>query len=266
MLDPTGDAGRKSWDYIEREGLDKVANFRNHADHAGIPSDSVSGTLAIPFPPDPDDLVRLHRLVRERMCFTVLEFGIGYSTLIIADALRKNEVLWNGLKPQPKIRNRFMFQVFSVDTSEHWINATRTRLPQDLATRVHFLHSGCVIGTHEGQMCHYYRKLPDIVPDFVYLDGPAPKDVEGQLNGLTFQCDERTVMAADLLLMEPTLLPGTFVLVDGRTNNARFLERSFKRKWETRWDRTGDVTTFELIEERLGKYNVLGPDFLPGRS
>ena len=35
-------------------------------------------------------------------------------------------------------------------------------------------------------------------------------------------------MAADLLLMESILLPGTFILVDGRTNNARFLETTSK--------------------------------------
>ena len=78
---------------------------------------------------------------------------------------------------------------------------------------------------------------------------------------MSFQCDERTVMSGDLLTMEPTFLPGTFILVDGRTNNARFLERNFKRTYEIKWDRQGDVTTFELKEERLGKYNLLGSDF-----
>ena len=63
-------------------------------------------------------------------------------------------------------------------------------------------------------------------------------------------------MSADLLLMESTFLPGTFILVDGRTNNARFLGNNFKRNYEVNWDKDQDVTTFELNEERLGKYNV----------
>jgi len=63
------------------------------------------------------------------------------------------------------------------------------------------------------------------------------------------------------LLMESTFLPGTFIIVDGRTNNSRFLERNFKRNYEVEWDDEGDITTFELIEERLGKYNLLGSDF-----
>ena len=78
---------------------------------------------------------------------------------------------------------------------------------------------------------------------------------------MTFQCDERTVMAADLLLMESILLPGTFILVDGRTNNARFLKNNFQRNFEMSWDKDGDITSFELQEERLGKYNILGSDF-----
>jgi hypothetical protein len=39
------------------------------------------------------------------------------------------------------------------------------------------------------------------------------------------------------------------------------LERNFTRKYEVKWDRESDVTTFELVEERLGKYNLLGSDF-----
>jgi hypothetical protein len=111
------------------------------------------------------------------------------------------------------------------------------------------------VGNFNGQLCHYYVNLPDIVPDFIYLDGPDPKDVNGDINGLSFKCDERTVMAADILLMEPTLLPGTFILVDGRTNNARFLERNLLRNFRIKCNKESDVTFFELIEEPLGKLN-----------
>jgi hypothetical protein len=61
--------------------------------------------------------------------------------------------------------------------------------------------------------------------------------------------------------MESILLPGTFIIVDGRTNNARFLKNNFQRNFEMSWDKDDDVTSFELKEERLGKYNILGSDF-----
>lgn len=212
-------------------------------------------------PIDKEDLVRIHRLIRKRKSFTVLEFGVGFSTLIIADALKKNKVDWMNLENQPKIRNRFQFQCFSVDTSQKWMDVAQERLPSELKDFVQFQHSTVKIGTYAGQICHYYENLPDIVPDFIYLDGPDPKAVKGSINGMTFQCSERTVMSGDLLLMEPILLPGTFVLIDGRTNNARFLKNNLKREYEIIWDRKGDVTTIELREERLGKYNLLGSDF-----
>ena len=68
-------------------------------------------------------------------------------------------------------------------------------------------------------------------------------------------------MSADILKMEPILLPETMILVDGRTNNARFLKNNFQRNFEMVWDKESDITTFILKEERLGKYNILGFDF-----
>lgn len=248
--------------YVQDNGLDQLINFEENSDYKEGVFDSVNGKLKIPFPPQAGDLVRLHRLIRERKSFTVLEFGLGYSTLIMADALSKNEADFNSLSPRPEIRNRYLFKIFSVDASKEWIKYTKRKFPPLLRDRVIFHHSGVKIGTYRDQLCHYYKNLPDIVPDFIYLDGPSAKDVKGKVNGLSFQCEERTVMSGDLLLMEPIFLPGTFILVDGRTNNARFLERNFTRKYKVNWDREGDVTSFELHEERLGRYNILGTDLL----
>lgn len=154
-----------------------------------------------------------------------------------------------------------MFQLFSLDASKEWIEITKNRFPEHLINRVHFQYSNVKIGKFSGQLCHYCDCIPDIVPDFIYLDGPSAKDVKGNINGLSFNCEERTVMSGDLLLMESTFLPGTFIVVDGRINNARFLERNFSRNYEIKWDRDNDISTFELLEERLGKYNLLGSDF-----
>jgi len=247
--------------YWEEENLGKYFQNKMQADRRDI-FDAVSGTVTEAIPADIEDLVRLHQLIRNRKSFTVLEFGVGFSTIIIADALMKNKKEWETLENPPKIRNRFQFQCFSVDTSEEWMAKTKERIPEALKPFVQFQFSEVEIGTYQGQLCHYYKTLPDIVPDFIYLDGPDPQAVKGSVNGMTFQCMERTVMSGDLLLMEPILLPGTFILIDGRTNNARFLKNNLKRDYEIIWDQAGDVTTIELVEERLGKYNLLGSDFL----
>lgn len=59
-------------------------------------------------------------------------------------------------------------------------------------------------------------------------------------------------MAADLLRMEPWLLSGTTILVDGRTANVRFLLAHFYRNWVTARSTEGDVTALELQEAPLG--------------
>ena len=248
-------------EYLIQEGLNQYINLDANTDFKEGAFDAVSGKLNIPFPPVAEDLARLHRLIRKRKAFTILEFGSGLSTIVMADALSKNKAEFLALDKKPELRNRFMFQIFSVESDKQWIEHSQSNFPKHLLEHVNFHYSEIKIDTFNGRICHFYDNLPDIVPDFIYLDGPNPKDVKGNVNGMTFQCDERTVMAADLLLMESILLPGTFILVDGRTNNARFLKKNFQRNFEMSWDKDGDVTSFELQEERLGKYNILGSDF-----
>ena len=248
-------------EYLIQEGLNKYIKLDANTDFNEGAFDAVSGKLNIPFPPVAKDLARLHRLIRKRKAFTVLEFGSGLSTIVMADALSKNKADFLAIEEKPELRNRFMFQIFSVESDKEWIEHTKSNFPKHLMEHVNFHYSEIKIDTFNGRICHFYDNLPDIVPDFIYLDGPNPKDVKGNINGMTFQCDERTVMSADLLVMESILLPGTFILVDGRTNNARFLKNNFQRNFEMNWDKDGDVTSFELHEERLGKYNILGSDF-----
>lgn len=243
--------------YIKKNELNKIINFSENSDYHKKATDTISGTLKIPFPPEKHDLVRLHKLIRDRKVFTAMEFGVGYSTPIIADALYKNKLDWENLKKKPIVRNNHQFHLFSVDASQKWINETKKRLPKHLKSFVTFQFSEITIGKYQDQICHYYNQLPNVVPDFIYVDAPDTRQVKGSINGLNFyECEERTVMSADLLLMEPTLLPGTFILVDGRTNNARFLARNFRREFKVDWDKLEDITTMELVEEPLGKYNL----------
>jgi len=67
--------------YWEKENLDKY-----------FPTNQSEHNEAIAM--DKSDLVRIHQLIRQRRCFTVLEFGVGFSTIIIADALMKNKMDW----------------------------------------------------------------------------------------------------------------------------------------------------------------------------
>jgi hypothetical protein len=155
-------------------------------------------------------------------------------------------------------RNSKLFQLFTVDANEAWIGVAAARIPEELRPRVHVTHSRVSATTFNGRACHVYDQLPDVVPDLIYLDGPDPADVQGDVQGLSFSAPERTVMSADLLVMEATLLPGTVVVVDGRENNTRFLLRNLQRP--VRVSKEADATIIELCEPRLGRVDVIGVD------
>lgn len=209
-------------------------------------------------PPDYRDLARLHEVTRKRKVFTILEFGIGYSTIVMADALRKNEIDWSLLKSKPEIRNSSLFELHTVDTEIEWINMALVDLPPELCKYVTSHHSNVELGRFNGRDCHFYGTLPDVVPDLIYLDGPDPRAVTlpGNDTGLFGWGVDRVVIAADILQMEAWLLPGTLVIVDGRTSNVRFLKNHFYRQWEVESNWDGDITAFELQEFPLGGINL----------
>lgn len=71
-------------------------------------------------------------------------------------------------------------------------------------------------------------------------------------------------MSCDILKIEHFLLPGTLIVVDGRTANARFLKANLQREWRHEHDEEGDVHYFEMIEEPLGKWNRRQIEFCLG--
>jgi len=205
--------------------------------------------------PDYCDLARLHQLATKRKVFTVLEFGIGWSTVVLADTLRINEEKWNNLSKKNNLRVSNPFKVSSVDSSKKWISVVKKMIPSELKKYIEIKYSEVGAGLFNGRICHFYKNIPDIVPDFIYLDGPDPEDAKGAIRGMTWKNLERTVMSGDILSMEPTFLPRTFIIIDGRTNNTRFLKNNLQRKWVIKHDPKEDVTTMELMEPPLGEIN-----------
>jgi hypothetical protein len=76
--------------YLRNEGLPEYF-YTEEKPRYGI-FDTIESHNMTPFFPDAEDLCRLHRIIRERKVFNVMEFGIGYSTLVMADALSKNYI------------------------------------------------------------------------------------------------------------------------------------------------------------------------------
>lgn len=82
-------------------------------------------------PPDLPDLAFLHRVVSERKPRCVLEFGCGFSTIVMAGALSDGEL-------------------HSVDSSQEWIENTRAKL--GAMPHVHLSFSPVKVGVFNGRL------------------------------------------------------------------------------------------------------------------
>ena len=150
-------------------------------------------------PPDYSDLWFLYREVRRRRPTTVLEFGSGCSTVVLAFALHQNG---NG-------------HLWSLDAEAAWAEATTVALPEAVRPLVTVVYAP-VREDDRDVRGWSYSNIPDVDPDFVYLDGPA----------LT---PDRKV-AFDVLDLQSRLKPGCIVVVDGRGANVRYLEARLTRE------------------------------------
>ena len=56
-----------------------------------------------------------------------------------------------------------------------------------------------------------------------------------------------------ILFLWSPLLFLTSILIDGRTNNARFLNRMLKRNWDYFWGLKNDISVLNLYEDPLIK-------------
>ena len=115
-------------------------------------------------------------------------------------------------------------------------------------------------------MSGYYKNLPNICPDLIYLDGPDQFSPAGDVRGVNTRNPDRLPMSADILAIENFLLPGTLIVVDGRTANSRFLKANLQRNWYYHHSYKYDQHYFELLEKPLGIYNKKQIDFCLGKD
>jgi len=129
----------------------------------------------------------------------VLEFGVGCSTLVIAEALRRNGT----------------GHLYSVDSDEFWCSLAKQEMPERLRQWCSMTYSPVYRSTLSSRSVLLHRDLPDVVPDLIYLDGPEfPPDID---------------VAADVLVMEPKLPNDFYIIIDGRWENSKFLTSNLKR-------------------------------------
>ena len=244
---------------LEKYGdLDKKVIRKTYETASPYSHDSANNT---PHSEEMDDLIRLHYLVTSRKVTTILEIGIGKSTIVFDHALEKNKLKY-GDYVNKNLRRSNPFECHSIDNNEEWIKVAKLSSPG--IKNVTYHHCPCHVSTFNDRISTLYDNLPNICPDLIYLDGPDQFTPTGNIRGISTNHPDRLPMSADILTFEHFLLPGTLIVIDGRTANARFLKTNFQRNWSYYYAVEYDQHFFELRESPLGIYNQRQIEFCHG--
>lgn len=207
------------------------------------------------FRPNLKDLFFLHQYIILNKRLTILEIGTGWSSLVIQHALNLNKKKF--LLKVLKIRKKNLFEMFVIDNNRFYLNIAKKRseLVFGKSKKKNFIFSEAEMVSFNGRFASQFKTLPLCNPDFIYLDGPSPLSVKKKINGFTTNHPDLMPMSCDILKFENFLCPGTIILIDGRTSNARFLKNNFQRNWKYFYNSKNDHNLFYLDEAPLGEYN-----------
>lgn len=203
------------------------------------------------YEPEIDDLWFLYSLIRDKCVTSILEYGSGWSTFVMAIALQEN-FLDFGLEHAQIIRHPNPFRFMTIDASSKYQDSAMNRIPVDSKKNILPITATPNLTSLDGAICHQFDFIPNFAPDLIYLDGPDHDQVFGNVGGFEYKESFTQPMGIDLLMIEPFLWPETIIVTDGRTANARFLASRFKRDWQIIHDPFGDRTIFRLNETPLG--------------
>jgi hypothetical protein len=165
------------------------------------------------YPPQFVDQYRLTRFIRERRPRVVWEYGSGWSTQFLAQALADNGT---GM-------------LYSMEADEFWAKNSQAMLPPWLQPHVELRFVSCEKTEVAGVCSWKYAWQPEAMPQLIYLDGPANvRDCPGNAN---------------LIEIEDKLERGCLIVVDGRQKSVSFLRNNFRRRWKY-WHDPGPLGQF----------------------
>ena len=237
--------------FFEKIGLSNICKDvnKNKKDIQKVESKEILG-------PDLEDLYRLWNIVylNKRTC--VLEFGSGYSSLVISNALShlKNKYI----KKINHLRRNNKFEHFILENEKKYLNITKKRIIKHssvITNKIHFNFSNVKMSLMNNRIVTIYDKLPLCVPDFIFLDGPNQFKVKSDINGISTRHNDMLPMVGDLIKLEYFFLPGTIILVDGRGANVFFLKNNFQRNWLYNYNKNYDQHILYLNDKSIGPLN-----------
>ena len=220
--------------------------------------------VGAPYKPELNDLYQLYQFIYLNKRTTVLEFGSGWSSLIISIALSDLKKKYS--QQIKNLRRNNPFELFILENEKKYLNLTKKRnltyqKKRIINCNINYNFSDVLMTNYNGNISTEFQNLPLCNPDFIYLDGPDQFNVKGKINNISTRHKDMMPMACDILKIEYFLTPGTIILCDGRGANAKFLRDSFKRNWIYKNDKDNDQHIFYLDDPVLGKYNKFQINF-----
>ena len=214
--------------------------------------------------PDLTDLYIIYQLLYLNNRINVLEYGAGWSSIIILKALndiriKKKSSFYTRLKKP--------YNLTIVDDNKFFLKKSKKIILSSkyYKKNVDFHYSPCFVTKFNNRYATEYKSHPLVNPDFIFLDGPSQFNIKGKINNFTVNDTEMMPMACDILKFEAFLTPGTIILSDGRTPNITFLKNNFQRNWkhiELEWN---DNHILYLDEKSLGIWNSEQLNFYKNR-
>ena len=245
--------------------LSNIKNFFINLGLEEMVNQSVSRDLNVnemkvdnPYKPDLKDLYRLYFFILNNKRTTVMEFGSGWSSLVMALALTELKKKYSSTIS--KLRRNNPFELFIIENEKKYFSISKKRLKKfskKINIKINYLSTDVIMTTYKGIISTEYRKLPLCNPDFIYLDGPDQFNIKGDCNGISIRHIDMMPMNSDILKIEYFLVPGTIVVVDGRGANSNFLKNNLQRKWSYKYDKMFDQHIFVLNDQSIGRYNDL---------
>ena len=250
----------KNQKYIENFFIKK--NLKSIVDHSKKEQISVNQMkYEETYIPYLSKLYRLYQFVLINKRTTVFEFGSGWSTLIFSLALKELRDKFS--KEVKQLRRNNPFELFVLENEKKYLSISKNRVQKlnkslkiNNPVKINYYLSDVEMTLFNDKICTQYKKLPLCNPDFIYLDGPDQFNVKKDINGITLKHKDMMPMVCDILKFEYFYTPGTIIISDGRSANAKFLKDNFKRKWRYIDDQKNDQHIFWLDDPTLGKYNT----------
>lgn len=120
------------------------------------------------YPPLIDDLWSLYESVVKRKVVSVLEYGSGWSTLVLALALEHNREIY-GNYVTSEIRHPNPFRLMTVDSSRLYSKIAVKRAQEHTTTEIVSIVSKSKLVEIESQICNVFTNVPPFTADFIYI-------------------------------------------------------------------------------------------------